>query len=101
MTFSLYAMTVFLRSKSEPLVRRPKWRLVRRPKRRLVRRPKRRLVRRPLNAFDIDPLLRHLVKRRKLAQLVDLADHQLGYVIDLFLGVEATEAEANRGVGHL
>src|SRR4051812_3868791 len=55
-------------------------------------------VRRPLHAGEVDPLLVHLVKRGHLPELVDLADHQIRHVVDLLLGVEAAEAEADRRV---
>src|SRR5580693_4040998 len=86
MTFSLYAMTFFPSFEERPTA----------PPEAVPC-----LVRRPLNALEIDPLLRHLVERRQLAKLDDLPDHQLGDVVDLFLGVEAAESEADRGVRHL
>ena len=45
------------------------------------------------------PCLRHLVQRAHLAQAVHFADHQLDHVIDLLLGVEPAEAEADAAVG--
>src|SRR5450432_3341434 len=56
---------------------------------------------RPLNGFDVDALLVHLVERGELAKPFDLADDELGDVVDLFFGVEATKAEANGGVSEL
>ena len=36
-----------------------------------------------------------------LAQLLDLVDDEVGHVVDLFLGVEAAEAEADARVRQL
>src|SRR5688572_13076001 len=59
------------------------------------------LVSGPLDALEVDAFLVHLPERREVAQLRNLVDDQLDHVVHLLLGVEATEAEADRGVGQL
>src|SRR5689334_2523714 len=55
----------------------------------------------PLNRFEVDPLLVHLVKRRHLAELAHAPDDEVGHVVDLLVGVESSDAEANRRVRQL
>ena len=55
------------------------------------------LMRDPLTC-QIHALFRHLIERRKFAQLRDHVDDAAGDVIDFFFGVEAAQAEADRGV---
>src|SRR5262245_5201268 len=55
----------------------------------------------PVDGLQIDALAVHLVERRHLAQPLDLLDHARRDVVDLFFGVEATDAEADRGVREL
>ena len=47
------------------------------------------------------PSLVHLVERRHARAALDLADHEVGDVVDFFLGVEAAEAEADGRVREL
>src|SRR6266436_1711022 len=55
----------------------------------------------PLHLGDVDTFLSHLVKRRKLAQFGDDLDHLVDDVVDFLLRIEASEAEADRGVGQV
>src|SRR5436305_6423287 len=59
------------------------------------------VVRRPLDLLYVVPLLHHLAERGHLAQAVHLADHEGRHVIDLGLGVEPADAEADARVGQL
>src|ERR1700712_6052030 len=58
-------------------------------------------VRRPRNRFEIDALSVHLVQRRHLAQPLDVFDHEVRDVVDLFFGVVLAEAEADRAMCQL
>src|SRR3954468_16704200 len=60
-----------------------------------------RLVGCPVHGGEVDSLFVHLVQGRHLPQLVDLADHEVGDVVDLLQRVEAAEAEADRRVGEV
>src|SRR5256884_6348794 len=55
----------------------------------------------PLHGIQVHALLVHLPKGRKLAQLADLGAQELDGVVDLLLGREAADREANRAVGEL
>src|SRR5689334_17793032 len=59
------------------------------------------LVGGPLNRLQIDALFVHLVKRGHFAQSLDAVDHELADVIDLFVRVEAADAEPDRRVREL
>src|SRR6266851_2070894 len=55
----------------------------------------------PFHFRDVDSLFGHFVKRGKLAELGDDLHHLVDDVVDFLLRVEASEAEANRGVGEV
>ena len=56
------------------------------------------LVGSPLDLGEVDAFLDHLVERGELAEVLDDGDDLVGDVVDLCLGVEAAEAEADGGV---
>src|SRR5271163_3512251 len=56
------------------------------------------LVRLPLNLGYVDAFLHHLVERRQLAKLLHDVDQLVRDIINLGLGVEAAQAEADRAV---
>src|ERR1700733_1682296 len=85
MTFSLYAMALSSVSRSN----------------RANRANTRESVGDPLDALQIDAFLMHLPKRRQLAQPLDLAHDEVGHVVDLFLRIEATQAEPDARVRQL
>src|SRR5690242_21561115 len=58
-------------------------------------------VRHPGDALQIDAFFVHLVERGQLAQALDLVDDEVGHVVDLLLGREAPEAEADARVREL
>src|SRR2546430_8165224 len=55
----------------------------------------------PLHGIQVHALLVHLPQRRELAQLADLGAQEPDSVIDLLLGGEAADREADRAVGEL
>src|SRR6266704_2979355 len=55
----------------------------------------------PLHGIQVHAFLVHLPQGRKLAQLADLGAQELDGVVDLLLGGEAADREANRAVGEL
>src|SRR5882672_1295083 len=60
-----------------------------------------RLMWRPLHRTQVDTLLVHFPQGGQLAQLGDLAADELHREVDLFLGREAPESEADRAVRQL
>src|SRR5260370_3718644 len=59
------------------------------------------LLSRPLHIFQVDAFLRHLIERRKFAQPLNRFDDAVRNIIDLGLGIEAPDAEADRAVGQV
>src|SRR6185312_1986683 len=87
MTLSLYAMVL-----PQPFIY---------PRRIRIGRRDATSVRGPLHGGEIDAVLVHLPQRRQRAQLVDLAADQLDREVDLALGGEAADGEADRAVREL
>src|SRR5712691_2565335 len=56
---------------------------------------------RPLHGIQVHAFLVHLPQGRQLAQLADLGAQELDGVVDLLLGGEAADGEADRAVGEL
>src|SRR5260370_22462669 len=56
------------------------------------------LLSRPLHIFQVDAFLRHLIERRKFARPLNRFDDAVRNIIDLGLGIEAPDAEADRAV---
>ncbi len=52
-------------------------------------------MRSPLDLGQVDAFLDHLVERRELAKVPYYVDELVSHVINLGLGVEATDAEAD------
>src|SRR5512147_263593 len=59
------------------------------------------LVRGPLNGIEVHAFLEHLPQGRELAELRDLALDQVDRVVDLLLGRETSDREADRAVREL
>src|SRR5690606_436180 len=55
----------------------------------------------PFDLGQVDTLFEHVPQRRQLTQLVHRLGHLAGGVVDLFLGGEAAEGEADRAVRQL
>src|SRR6185503_12828153 len=60
-----------------------------------------RSVSRPLDRLEVDPLLVHFVERRHLAEPAHARDDEIGHVVDLFVGVESADAEADGRMSQL
>lgn len=56
---------------------------------------------RPVDGVDVDTLLHHLPQRAHLTKPVDGADNVLDDEVDLGLGGEAAQTEAQRRVRHV
>jgi hypothetical protein len=55
----------------------------------------------PLYALEVDTFFVHFPERGKLAKAVDLFDHEVAHVVDLFLGIEPPEPKPDARVGKL
>jgi len=55
-------------------------------------------VRGPLDLAQVDAFLDHLVERREFAEVLHHVDDLVAHVVDLGLGVEAAQAEADGAV---
>src|SRR5947209_15619211 len=55
----------------------------------------------PLHGIQVHALFEHFPQWGKLAQLADLSPQELDGVVDLLLGGEAADGEADRAVGEL
>ena len=60
-----------------------------------------RSVGRPLDCLEVNALLVHFIQRAHVAQVVNRTHHVLDNVVDLFVGVESADAEADTAVSQL